>query len=882
MWPAVNTFSIAKFQGNSVSGTIILMDAETTGQETTESQILSLTMKAVDSITGKVIDKKRVRVGFRGDHAVDPENIVIHGINPLRHKGQSESQTAQEVRDFFVRHGGDSTPVLGYNPRFDMRYVRSLLTRNGHDATVVSLQKIDPMEEVVKQIYRKKFPVDGLDTRDHKYDPSRKLPVLKQASVAKALGIKVDESKTHDDDYDTDLCLEIWRRLGKPLATKPQGPNHPYELQEQFKGKIIRAKEWSMLEGGVVENDYYVVGWGAGEIDNQFGEKKFHKTMLLKASGPDYDDFVRRLAAADQAESKGLELKNGGVTWTATDAIVVQRDYASSQILDFEVIEPKPEQSIVFRKAADYGKAHVEDLRLRELVDRYQSDKFSATEPFNLKNPDSTVGFIAAQEEALIPELARDLAGLSKEERYAHISELANRQTDPRGQVWCHNMLILAERFGYRNNIAGFEDARLRDLNRLMPENVVPQGVSSETKDLPRPLANKLKEQGVHRLDVMCDGAGVVVTAFDKDGSSIFEQRVDNYPRNGKLSAPLVDDFEKIIREQFGVTKSDAGILRKGVKTFIDKSSWSYIRGRFSEMISAAETLGDQKNAELLKEVLSDMGDSYSAFASRGALIGDAETKDGTNPRQKRDMGSFKKYMDSVEDLKAELLEAYKAIDNGVPADEVEKADNITRLAMNLKRPTREIKELDAIRFRENVSLVEGGVETPSQDGEPEYVESSSGRSANGVGGKSPLGGGGVVRCKVCNREVKGKNAVAGMGPKCAQKVYDYTQRPDIAASDITNRNYKMLSEMSQASSSFPLMLVRDRRTKKTFVADILRQEEDGRYLVIDLSEVARRTSSGRYKNPLKDAARVYLESENYEVARILGRLGQKPGERVG
>ena len=45
-----------------------------------------------------------------------------------------------------------------------------------------------------------------------------KMVDFKQSSVAKYVGIKVDDSKLHDADYDIEICIKIYNFITNLLA----------------------------------------------------------------------------------------------------------------------------------------------------------------------------------------------------------------------------------------------------------------------------------------------------------------------------------------------------------------------------------------------------------------------------------------------------------------------------------------------------------------------------------------------------------------------------------------------------------------------------------------------------------------------------------------
>ena len=882
--------------------TIIFMDSETTGVNHRSDQMLSLTMAAVDPLSGEVVEKKTFKIGFRGDVRVNPGAVAVNGINPLRHVGKTEAATALEVRDFIMRHGGPSAPVGGYKVSFDTKFIRSLLTRSGHDSTIVSHSQVELYNEAARMIHKKRFPVADLKqitTRVNGVERTR--GSLTQGSVAQALKIEVDEKRLHDDSYDVDTSIRIWRSLGRPSAKRAQGANNPYEIQKAYGGKAVKTREWDPILGQVVEKQYYITGYGAGAQDDQFGPRTFHSAAAIRIDGEDYSDAVSRLEKEREARSEGKSLKKGGLGETAVKNIARPFVFDRPLVLEVEEVALNTRQRRDMEELSGYVNSQLENDRLKKSLQLFERDERGVTEDFVLDQPEDRTSILDHADEALVPKKAQQMASMNRQQRVDLVSKLANESG--RGRVWAQNFLIMSERYGYRNGLVGFEEARVRDLREALPSHVEHRELEKNISELAT-AEKTLEKRGFQKVILTCEGKGVGIQFFGKSGDSegiFIENEID---ARGKICAPKAAAVKAEIQRFLSCNQAEANEIRSNFSGFIDNRSYESLKDSFQEKISQLDQAGEHDQADVLRQTLVDLGSDYDEYVRNTSPkldLSEPSLDDVEAPVPEREdlssLPSYVSYGDRLrEELKDTLPRAYNDLP-GVDADRLKAASPTEILKINLLNPgIARAKELDALATEHGVDLSQiDGQEAraiePTDD--LNYVEADGMRmkeaateaegelgqlvhfkvdsKSSGSRQNDSAAEDGIVRCKICNRAVRDANAVAGMGPKCAGKLLDFIDRSDVGADDITPRTYEDVSQVSRYGR-FPIMIVRNKKTQKTFAADFVRKEEDGRYLVVDLSEVARRTASGKF-DPLKDAARVYLDSDTYEVARVLGRM---------
>jgi hypothetical protein len=121
-----------------------------------------------------------------------------------------------------------------------------------------------------------------------------------------------------------------------------------------------------------------------------------------------------------------------------------------------------------------------------------------------------------------------------------------------------------------------------------------------------------------------------------------------------------------------------------------------------------------------------------------------------------------------------------------------------------------------------------------------------------------------VSRCKICKRPVKDGRSVAGMGPVCAKRLLTWLEQPEIYQAAGFDRVPK-IRDLIQNDGTYPIMVVKNIKDGKSMAIDIQKQDNDGRYLVVDLTQAIH---SDDYKS-MKESMKVYLDANEHVVMRV-------------
>lgn len=909
----------------SEGGHIIAIDCETTGLHVDSGQILSLSLVALDETTGREVDRLRVKIGYRGDVIPEPGAIAATGINPFTHRGLTERDAADKIGDFLARNGGKNATILGQNVSFDARWVRNLLSRNGRDAKLVPLAQVDTITETVRALYEGRVDPDKFDQKKVGVD-GRTAPSMRLSSIARALGVPVDETRTHDDEYDLKLTINVWRALGAPKLSPVHPANNPYEAEAKLAGKTITVTEWDGRNSQFVKNRYYVTGKGAGEVTDAYGSRRYNKTVLIKIDTPEFEELVERSEA-------------GNVTATSLKGVLHERGFSSPAVLNMEVENPSDEAVSKLKAIEERVLNYVGEERRREREKDY-IDRLSAAsgEAYQLVNPGNKSTVIDGDDEAIVPALAAEMAGRPREERVAMVSALANGMDPPRGVVWAHAIHVMAERFGYRNGLAGYEDSRAANITRAVPSELPINSLVKSVGEVEGPVARALERVGGVAVRFESDGVATSVSVIGGDGQILSkEERGHVEAWDGRLSPPKAAEVADMVANLLGTSKTASAALRRGFEPYADDSSLEAIKRRFNAEIRRQKTQGKEGRAQVLEEIRDQLGASHGELvANTGRYAEEARVDDrlevepigealvtlGRNrentdtaplagealatanaaskeasprPREAAAVGALQVYMADAERLRDEIVKIYQEEPTVSVEDD---ASNIERVLANLSSPALNRREVDlhalqlgslALSLPDQAGVAADQTEPVEIPAEELGVNTPGGTTAGGRdendtpakkrrGRKSTkltlVGDDRVTQCKVCRKWVKSANAVSGMGPTCARRLGLWLERPEVATAELASQKFKKIGELKE-SGVYPIMLVRDPVTGRTFAADIIRREKDGRYLVIDLSQIAVSAKSGGTSvvggDAMREAVRIYLDPSNHEVRRVFG-----------
>jgi hypothetical protein len=890
---------------------IIAVDTETSGLDMETSQVMSMSLRAIDPITKEVVDSLSLKIGFRGDVKPEPGAVAVTGVNPFRHKGLTEADAAERLKEFLERNGGRESPVLGQNVSFDKLRLRNLLSRNGHDAHLVSLGEIELMKEAVNRIGSGELDPAKFEQKTNR--EGRTVPSLRLASIVKATGGTVDETKTHDDAYDLDITIDAWRRMGAPTDSSQHPMNHPYKVQDAFRGKIVRAKEWDGRMGEFRTSEYYVVGKGAGEVEDSFGKEKYNATILIKLGTPEFDEVMERAGS-------------GRLTATSLKAATSLRGFASDHVVDYEVRDADEAVRNKIMQIEDEVVRVVEDDRRKEReADHTRMLSAASLEAYNLDDPNATDSLISSDDESLIPVIARDAAGKGREALMEAVEKAANSSEPKKGVKWAHALRTMVERYGYRNNLEGYADARAETLSKFVKPEPDKISVFKPAAEQSGPVVKALAEKGASGLRLECDGSETRVAVVGLSGETLSEAKIGHAKlQGGRLDRAKATEVTEAIQNLLGVSASAANGLRRGFETFADNESFAAMVRSFRATADELRAKGEEGKAKAVEETLLDMGGTFNEFAANSERFfaenitpsspsitvvgevdlsnsdpidekGDAKktkpsTDTGKKVTKKGVLGAVRAVMEEsgklAADLRREIEEEYKREPLSLVRDD---ASNMDRIVANLTSPSLVKKRVDMEAFKAGLGPVayaydKGSTAADLSEIEPQEVDSSllpsalpalptddgddtqkrrGRRSTKLVAADDEQ----IAQCKVCRRWVKSKNAVSGMGSTCARRLGEWLEKtPDSMTNEVDQQKFKKIGEIKE-SGVYPIMIVRDTASGKTFAADVIGREKDGRYLVIDLSQVAGGKGGGGAS--IRDAVRVYLDSSNHEVAKV-------------
>lgn len=219
---------------------ILAYDLETTGTNPAQHGIHQIA--GIILIDGK--EKERFEIKLRPNpkakieqEALDVANVTLEQIMEYQSMEDGYQEFIKILSKYVDKFNKtDKLFLLGYNNAgFDDNFLRGLFLQNG-DKYFGSRFWADPMDVRVLAI-RQLAPV------------RHQMENFKLKTVARQMGIEVDESKLHDAVYDVELTLEIFKRL-RLTDSEIRGIFDDFKMQEAIQLAFEQLEEFEALDDG--------------------------------------------------------------------------------------------------------------------------------------------------------------------------------------------------------------------------------------------------------------------------------------------------------------------------------------------------------------------------------------------------------------------------------------------------------------------------------------------------------------------------------------------------------------------------------------------------------------------------------------------------------
>lgn len=183
---------------------ILIYDLETTGLDCKKNAIHQFSGKIIiDGQTKEHIDlhMKPFEGAEISQEALNVSGVTEEEINAYPAEGEAYNTIIGLLNKYVSRYDRrDKFYLCGFNiHRFDNDFFRALFERHGN------------------KWFGSYFWSDSLDAMllaaPYLIEKRPYMPNFKQMSVAKALGITIDESKLHNADYDIELSQQIYDKV---------------------------------------------------------------------------------------------------------------------------------------------------------------------------------------------------------------------------------------------------------------------------------------------------------------------------------------------------------------------------------------------------------------------------------------------------------------------------------------------------------------------------------------------------------------------------------------------------------------------------------------------------------------------------------------------
>lgn len=180
---------------------LLFFDLETTGTLVSKHGIHQISGQIV--IDGKVKERFNYHVQPNPKAQIEPQALEVGGVTAEQIQayppmGQIYNEFVAMLSKYVNRYDrGDKFFLVGYNnASFDNQFLRAWFIQNGdrYFGSWFWSNSIDVMVMATPYLGNKRERMEN----------------FKQGTVAKALGIAVDEDKLHDALYDIDVCKAIY------------------------------------------------------------------------------------------------------------------------------------------------------------------------------------------------------------------------------------------------------------------------------------------------------------------------------------------------------------------------------------------------------------------------------------------------------------------------------------------------------------------------------------------------------------------------------------------------------------------------------------------------------------------------------------------------
>lgn len=905
---------------------ILAADTETSGLSDKDHQLQTVTIVAIDPDTKMAVDSMSFTLRLRGDHYPTPAAILSNKLHPLA-PGASEALAAKKLREFVKKHGGDKSPWLGYNIDYDLRFLRTLLSRNGYSQRELSYKTIDVMKDMLVAFDNGMIHPDRFLKRDKE---GVMKPTMSLVSGAVALGVSPENGQAHTSRYDINQTIKAWRRLGAPLGDVRKGPeNNPYELREKYAGRAVELRLWDGLRGDPVVEKYYVAPKGPGNDGPT--------ALLVKLTGEDAEKFRDDLQKT--AEGK----KKGGVAATTIDKAHVLRGfdggsgYGSKYGLGFQVVDLDPKEAEVAAQAAQLSA----DLRIKKQTEdrnSLQSRVMAKAQKNGFKGEQGTYTDLQSEEFESVPALARSLAGKTRAERIESLMALSEQKGEGRGIYWGQSMLSLIERHGYRNAMPGYEEALVEEISDSMgPQRPLFEKIYSD---------GDLAEAGIEvapgeSLRVREDPSFALLH-FEKlsangdviNGKQVYlidDAAVEKDPwkmENYLPKLPLVGVLTDAMADALGVDKDTGPIqnvnkLRMAVfKEYDAPGKMAAMQARaivvMSEILTEKFQNGEtdigkftltEENISALNALAEKMQSVQSPEDAARALSSAPDT--GEKAFFKEDLAYFNEGAD--EDIAIGRKFSLACIGKGkspfeestAPQDAKVEAPSPKSSAPETVNPsssgvTDEIKAYLLRILSEQQAIGSLMKETAAKNAALEESEAAAGgkRKAGRPSLAELQEDGFSTNCKLCGTAMHGRSGIAGYGPDCARKLLlsaaeSKTSTLSTAVSDslflfknsdASRPTEKTLSQAAAEGRFDNLPIVEIESGDRKILIDVIGKTDDGRFFGVDVTGLSGRLAKLR-EDPKSaaelercvffEALSVYAEDPHKKPAKAV-QLGRK------